>query len=240
MSPGADCQGRCSRLISKDGELSVLQTFWPYQAGCVLIRDARACALHARIMTIHVRRCSVWLVWPLLCACQHLAALPVAALGLSTASVLAGAACTLPCAPSCPLLNHRTCVLAPCCRDHAQREAAELAAARSAVLHAEEQRAAAWAAAPQVGCSLVCWLRPGGMARPVRPKPLDEMLFAGLASPSRRLLRSLCPKQRVVVDTERPWTAASSTYYMPPGGQAGWCQQRSSCTACANAAAASM
>lgn len=27
------------------------------------------------------------------------------------------------------------------------------------------------------------------------------------------------PVQRVVVDTERPWTAASSTYYMPPGEQ---------------------
>ncbi|KAI7836867.1 hypothetical protein COHA_009288 [Chlorella ohadii] len=54
--------------------------------------------------------------------------------------------------------------------EHAQREAAELAAARSATLRAEEERTAAWTTVPQ----------------------------------------------RVVVDMERPWTAASSTYYMPP------------------------
>lgn len=36
-------------------------------------------------------------------------------------------------------------------RENAQREAAELAAARSAALRAEEERTAAWAAAPQVG-----------------------------------------------------------------------------------------
>lgn len=38
-------------------------------------------------------------------------------------------------------------------------------------------------------------------------------------SPSCRALATLL--QRVVVDMERPWTAASSTYYMPPGGPDG-------------------
>ncbi len=38
-------------------------------------------------------------------------------------------------------------------REHAQREAAELAAARSATLRAEEERTAAWTTVPQVGGS---------------------------------------------------------------------------------------
>lgn len=99
--------------------------------------------------------CSVWLMWPLLGLCCHyyLAALPAAALASPSHHRLCAdfgqhARCAVPLSSFKPphIPTHH--------RDHAQREAAELAAARSAALHAEEQRAATWAAAPQVNAGL--------------------------------------------------------------------------------------